>query len=179
MVGIQRVQVLLVRVLLVAALRRVFAPRRDTTRNRFGRASLRGALRSFLAPVRVASRLWCSVLWVQWAQVLLVALVLLIGNGIRSRRTDIELPARAHFHPPSPLRARTCLAGKSATRSRLFCLLRLDEVRPGPARSARRLALLLCLVLLQLDGQLTAARLRSLAWSQASGAASVSRTTSL
>jgi len=65
--------------------RRVCAPRRDTTRNRFGRASLRGALRSFLAPVRVASRLWCSVLELHPAQVLL-SLVLLVGDEIRPGR---------------------------------------------------------------------------------------------
>ncbi len=86
-------------------------------------------------------------------------------------------PARAHFHPPSPLRARTCLAGMTRMLSRLLCFLRPDGARPDPARSAKRLALLLCLVLLYLDGQLTAARLRSLAWSQAPGAAPVSRTT--
>ena len=70
--------------------RRVCAPRRDTTRNRFAPSSLRGALRSFLAPVRGASRLRCSVLGVHPTRVLLAVLV---GGAIRPRR-----PARAHFH---------------------------------------------------------------------------------
>jgi len=47
-------------------------------------------------------------------------------------------PARAHFHPPATLRARTCLAGTSTTWSVLLCFIGLTEggFVPRGARSS-------------------------------------------
>ncbi len=82
--------------------------RRETP---FARASLRGALRSFLAAVRVASRLRCSVLGVHGHRFFFLLFLLLTARSEpRETRTGIELPG-ARPLPPTLTAAGAHLVG--------------------------------------------------------------------